>query len=99
MYFLYLLIYFFYFLIGADYKKIAAVYFKIEKIDKKVQKIYLEIGAACFLPVREGFFKDGLRIYYTVRYNTVVLLLVGGDKSTQSKDIEAASRLIDELEE
>ncbi|WP_417916474.1 type II toxin-antitoxin system RelE/ParE family toxin [Candidatus Electronema sp. JC] len=44
------------------------------------------------------FFASGLRIYYTVRQNQIVLLLVGGDKSTQSKDIEAASRLIDELE-
>jgi putative addiction module killer protein len=99
VYFLYLEVYFSYFLIGTDYKKIAAAYFEIEKIDKKVQKIYLEIGAACFLPVREGFFKDGLRIYYTVRHNTVVLLLVGGNKSTQVKDIEAAGRLLDELEE
>ena len=45
------------------------------------------------------FFSSGLRIYYTVRQNQIVLLLVGGDKSTQSKDIETASRLIDELEE
>jgi hypothetical protein len=55
VYFSYLEVYFSYFLIGVDYKKIAAVYFEIEKIDKKVQKIYLEIGAACFLPVREDF--------------------------------------------
>ena len=45
------------------------------------------------------FFASGLRIYYTVRQNQIVLLLVGGDKSTQSKDLEAASRLIEELEE
>ena len=45
------------------------------------------------------FFASGLLIYYTVRHNTVVLLLVGGDKSTQAKDIEAAGRLLDELEE
>jgi len=61
VYFFYLEVYFFYFLIGADYKKIAAVYFEIDKIDKKVQKIYLEIGAACFLPAWEGFFASSCR--------------------------------------
>ncbi len=55
MYFLYLLISFSYFLIAAAYEEIAAVYFLIGKRDEKVQKIYFEIGAACFLTVREGF--------------------------------------------
>ncbi len=61
VYFLYLLIYFSYFLIGADYEKIAAAYFQTEKRDVKVQKIYFEIGAGCFLPVREGIFADANR--------------------------------------
>jgi len=44
------------------------------------------------------FFGNGLRIYYTVQHKKVVLLLVGGDKSSQRKDIEKAKRLLDDLE-
>lgn len=44
------------------------------------------------------FFGGGLRIYYTIRNNQIVLLLHGGDKSSQSKDIEKARRIIQELE-
>lgn len=35
----------------------------------------------------------GYRIYYTQRGSTLLLLLAGGDKSTQQKDIAAATRL------
>ena len=45
------------------------------------------------------FFASGLRIYYTVRNNKVVLLLKGGDKATQSNDIKQATTLLAELEE
>ncbi|MDR9467030.1 type II toxin-antitoxin system RelE/ParE family toxin [Marinospirillum sp.] len=45
------------------------------------------------------FFGGGLRIYYTVRNATVILLLTGGDKSTQSRDIEQATGLLKQLEE
>lgn len=44
------------------------------------------------------FFGGGLRVYYTVRDGLVVLLLTGGDKSTQVKDIETAGNLLHELE-
>ena len=44
------------------------------------------------------FFGSGLRIYYTVQESRVFFLLAGGDKSTQSKDIERASELLNELE-
>jgi len=44
------------------------------------------------------FFGSGLRIYYTVQERSVILLLIGGDKSTQSRDIEKAKTLLDELE-
>lgn len=39
----------------------------------------------------------GIRIYYTIRGGEVVILLVGGDKSTQQKDIEKAKKLAKEL--
>lgn len=35
----------------------------------------------------------GYRLYYTRRGNTIVVLLVGGDKSTQRKDIARAKQL------
>lgn len=35
----------------------------------------------------------GYRVYYTQRGNRLLLLLIGGDKSTQSKDIAKAIRL------
>ena len=44
------------------------------------------------------FFGPGYRIYYTVKGMQIVLLLVGGDKSSQAKDIEKAKSLIYELE-
>lgn len=43
------------------------------------------------------FFGSGYRIYYTIRDNKIVLLLCGGDKSTQSKDIAKAKRLLSQL--
>lgn len=44
------------------------------------------------------FFGPGYRIYYTIKGMQIVLLLVGGDKSSQAKDIKKAKSLIDELE-
>ncbi|MXY56439.1 MAG: type II toxin-antitoxin system RelE/ParE family toxin [Gammaproteobacteria bacterium] len=35
----------------------------------------------------------GYRIYYTTRQQSVVILLCGGDKSRQRKDIECARRM------
>ena len=45
------------------------------------------------------FFGAGLRIYYTIHKHSVVLLLHGGNKSSQAKDAEKAARLVRELEE
>lgn len=56
-------------------------------------------------PIGEGvselriYCGPGYRIYFTQRGNNVVLLLVGGDKSTQSKDIKTALHLARNLEE
>ncbi len=43
------------------------------------------------------FFGGGLRIYYTIRSKQVILLLVGGDKSSQSNDIKHAKQILDDL--
>ena len=36
----------------------------------------------------------GYRVYYTFRNQTLVLLLCGGDKSTQDQDIKTALRIL-----
>jgi putative addiction module killer protein len=44
-------------------------------------------------------FGPGWLIYYTIRDNRVVLLLTGGDKSTQDTDIQRAYAIIKKMEE
>ncbi|MEO8298191.1 MAG: type II toxin-antitoxin system RelE/ParE family toxin [Burkholderiales bacterium] len=44
-------------------------------------------------------FGPGYRVYYTQRGQQLVLLLVGGDKSTQPQDIEAAKRMAQDYQE
>jgi putative addiction module killer protein len=39
----------------------------------------------------------GYRVYYKQTGKTVVLILLGGDKSTQAKDIETAKAIAAEL--
>jgi len=40
----------------------------------------------------------GYRVYYTWRGRELVLLLAGGDKSTQARDIQKAKVLLENLE-
>ena len=44
-------------------------------------------------------FGPGYRVYYTQRGERLLLLLVGGDKSTQQKDIAMAIRLAKSFKE
>lgn len=45
------------------------------------------------------FFGPGFRMYYTRRGDTLIVLLGGGDKSTQAADIKAAIALSQTLED
>ena len=47
-------------------------------------------GGVCELKVDHG---PGYRVYFTQRGPVVVVLLCGGDKSTQATDIEQAKRI------
>ena len=40
---------------------------------------------------------QGYRVYYTIRQRTVVILLCGGDKSSQQRDIRRAQRMVTEV--
>lgn len=41
----------------------------------------------------------GYRVYFKKQGQTIIVLLCGGDKSTQAKDIKTAKRLVDEWSE
>ena len=55
-------------------------------------------------PVGEGvfemreFFGPGWRLYYVERSGALIIMLGGGDKSGQSRDIEQAQLLAKELQ-
>ncbi|WP_347554760.1 type II toxin-antitoxin system RelE/ParE family toxin [Robbsia sp. KACC 23696] len=56
-------------------------------------------------PVGEGVsemridYGPGYRVYYTQRRGVFIILLCGGDKGSQDKDIRQALRLANELED
>ena len=54
-----------------------------KKIDNEISELRLKFGS-------------GYRIYYTEIDNIIILLINGGDKSTQSKDIEKAKSILQE---
>lgn len=56
-------------------------------------------------PVGQGvsemqiFYGAGYRVYFVQRGSIVVILLCGGDKSSQTSDINEAKKLVQQLED
>lgn len=42
---------------------------------------------------------QGYRVYYTIRKGTAVILLCGGDKSSQPQDVKRAQQMASDLQE
>ena len=82
------------------YKQLKDIYAK-KKIALRITQT--ELGNfGDFKSVGDGVYEmridygPGYRIYYTKEDNVIVLLLVGGDKTTQQKDIRLAKELKNE---
>ena len=43
-------------------------------------------------------FGPGYRLYFTRKHNIVIVMLAGGDKSTQARDIKRAQKILQQLE-
>lgn len=43
-------------------------------------------------------FGPGYRLYFTKRQNVLIVMLAGGDKSTQARDIKRAQKILQQLE-
>lgn len=71
-------------------------------IDKRLSKVERGLYGK-IKRLSEEFYKlkfdNGLRIYYTEINNTIVLLFTGGNKSKQSKDIETATKYLNDYNE
>ena len=61
-------------------------YGDFKRIDSKLSELRFTVG-------------KGYRIYFTEYKNTIVIILSGGDKSSQSKDIQRAKIYIKDLNE
>ena len=72
------------------------------KILYRIQKIQSDNHFGDTKPVGNGLselrihFAKGYRVYYVEKDNVIVILLAGGDKSTQSKDIQKAKKIWEE---
>jgi putative addiction module killer protein len=75
------------------------------RINLRVRRIELTGNLGDFKPVDEGVseiridYGPGYRVYFGRRGNEIILLLIGGDKSTQQRDIAKAKQLNKEYEQ
>ena len=68
------------------------------KVEVRIRRLSLG-NAGQFRSLKDGInelkidYGPGYRVYYTFKGKTLILLLCGGDKSTQSKDIRPATEI------
>ena len=78
-----------------DQRARAAIVSRIERIEDGNFGDYGSVGGRVSeLRIDVG---PGYRVYYTIRRNTIVVLLCGGDKSSQGGDIRRAQQMAMEL--
>ncbi|PID44079.1 MAG: addiction module killer protein [Proteobacteria bacterium] len=70
---------------------------RLDKVSRGLLGDVKSVGDGVF-EMREHF-GAGYRMYYIERGNTLIVMLGGGDKSNQSKDIENAKHLAQTLED
>ncbi|AOU97765.1 hypothetical protein BI364_07130 [Acidihalobacter yilgarnensis] len=74
------------------------------RLSKRLRKVQLG-NLSDVAPVGEGVFEmrehfgPGWRMYYILRGETVIVMLAGGNKSTQQADIRRATTLAKSLED
>ncbi len=79
-----------------DLRAKAKILFRIQRLEKE------EHFGDC-KPVGEGIrelrinYAKGYRIYFKEKDGKIIILLIGGDKSTQQKDIEKAKDILKKL--
>ena len=79
----------------ADQRALAKIAFRIERLGLGNPGDVKPVGAGVSeMRVSHG---PGYRVYFKQTDKTVVLLLCGGDKSTQEKDIKRAKEIAAEL--
>ena len=73
------------------------------KILFRIQKIESDGHFGDCEPVGDGVFElkinyaKGYRIYFNEKDGKIIILLIGGDKSTQQKDIEKAKDILNKI--
>lgn len=74
------------------------------RINVRLKRIALTGNLGDTKPVGDGVYElrvdygPGYRVYYSQRGKEILLLLIGGDKSSQQKDIEKAKKINSEYE-
>ena len=79
-----------------DRKAVLAI---VARLDRAIAGNFGDVS-----PVGDGisemriFIGPGYRLYYTIRKQTIILMLCGGNKSTQVKDIKKAKKILKTLQ-
>ncbi len=80
-----------------DIKGKVSILRRIDRIKKGNFGDFKSLGCELYeLRITVG---SAYRVYYTKKNNEIVILLFGGDKSTQSSDINKARKILEELKD